>query len=355
MRSLRNPITAPNTKIGIVVIGRNEGERLKRCIESLLRQTDAPIVYVDSGSTDGSSDYVRSRGVEAFDLDLSRPFNMGRARNSGFQQVLQLYPAVQYVQFMDGDCEVDQGWLADAQSTLDARPDIVAVCGTIRERFPHATLYNRLFDMECRGPAGEIAACGGPAMYRASQLQEVGGFNEGMIAGEEAELCLRLRRLGHRIWRSEHPMALHDADMHRFSQWWSRSVRTGYAYAHGFALQGRSPERHNLAKTVSCLIYGLGVPSASVGLIALGAFVPGASAAIVVGAMLPILAAIKIGGAGYSSRRHVGDSRADSALYAASLVLGKHPEAVGVLKYLRDRLGGRRRGLIEYRAVGRRQ
>ena len=50
--------------IGVVVIGRNEGERLKRCLNSIQSQHSGPVVYVDSGSTDGSADYARSVGCK---------------------------------------------------------------------------------------------------------------------------------------------------------------------------------------------------------------------------------------------------------------------------------------------------
>ena len=39
--------------LGAVVIGRNEGARLERCLDSL-QGTVACIVYADSGSEDGS-------------------------------------------------------------------------------------------------------------------------------------------------------------------------------------------------------------------------------------------------------------------------------------------------------------
>jgi hypothetical protein len=44
--------------IGIVVIGRNEGDRLTRCLQSL-QMENLPVIYVDSGSTDGSQEIWR--------------------------------------------------------------------------------------------------------------------------------------------------------------------------------------------------------------------------------------------------------------------------------------------------------
>ena len=58
--------------------------RLRQC---LLSVGSATIVYVDSGSTDGSIACAQSLGVESCpELDLSIPFTAARARNAGFFQ-----------------------------------------------------------------------------------------------------------------------------------------------------------------------------------------------------------------------------------------------------------------------------
>lgn len=334
-----------------MVIGRNEGERLKRCIESMQRQPVDPIAYVDSGSTDGSIEYARSRGVVTVELDLSRPFTMGRARNAGFRELMSHAPHLEYVQFVDGDCEVDDGWVSHARAWLQAHPETAAICGYLRERQPHFSLYNHVFDMELRGPLGSIDACGGVAMYRARDFEASCGFNERMIAGEEPELCARLRRAGRAIWRIPVPMALHDADMHTFRQWWTRAIRCGYAYADGFAIQRRSAGRHNLREVMRCLVWGAAAPIACVAGLLIGLIIPGADVVALAAFSLLALAWLKIGSGSYRSRRSLGDSRGDSALYAAACVVAKVPEALGVMKFAGQRLAGRSPQLIEYRRV----
>ena len=69
---------------GAVVMGRNDGERLKLCIDSL--SVAARIVYVDSGSTDGSVDWARAHGADVVELDSAVAFTAARARNSGFRR-----------------------------------------------------------------------------------------------------------------------------------------------------------------------------------------------------------------------------------------------------------------------------
>src|SRR5262249_39178288 len=141
------------------------------------------------------------------------------------------YPDVEYVQFIDGDCEIDPGWMDRARQELDARAEVAVVCGRRRERFPEASVYNRLADMEWNTPVGEAEACSGDSPMRAQAFRGVGGFRDDIVAGEEVELCKRLRDSGFKVLRLDAEMTRHDAAMTRFGQWWKRTVRTGYGLA----------------------------------------------------------------------------------------------------------------------------
>jgi GT2 family glycosyltransferase len=337
--------------VGVVVIGRNEGERLKRCLASLLGQWSGPLVYVDSGSTDGSVEHAQQLGVQVHALDTSIPFTMARGRNTGFRVLLENNPNLKWVQFVDGDCEVDAQWIGRAREVLLRDPSVSAVCGFRRERFPDASIYNRLTDLEWQGPVGEIDACGGDAMHRVKAFQAVQGFNEVMIAGEEPELCVRLRAAGGRIVRIDQPMTLHDAAIFELAQWWKRSVRGGHAYAEGFALQGRSPFHHNRRQLASCVFYGLILPGAWAGAWTLGG-VPGFGLLRPASSIACLGLVSRAAFGAYRSRRAAGNSPQDSALYAAFCVAGKVPEAQGALRYAVTRLRGRRSGLIEYKTTG---
>src|SRR3954469_23114936 len=123
---------------GVVAIGRNEGERLRVCLESALRAS-AHVVYVDSGSTDGSVAMARQLGAHVVELDMSTPFTAARARNAGVVKLIEIVPDVEFVQFVDGDCEIVDGWLARALSECCANPQAAVVCGRRRERFPDAS------------------------------------------------------------------------------------------------------------------------------------------------------------------------------------------------------------------------
>ncbi len=247
-------------RVGVVVIGRNEGKRLEVCLDSVLSQADT-VVYVDSGSTDNSVQYAISKGASIVQLDLSRPFTAARARNEGFARLKKKYPHCEFVQFVDGDCELHEDWLTVGCVALQHNPSWGIVAGRVRERTPEFSLYNQLCDLEWNRPAGKTNACGGIFMARASAFFQVGGFNPAVIAGEEPELCYRLRRKGWHIFRLPEPMALHDAEMSRFSQWWQRTVRGGYAYAQGFFLHGfDSRERFRLRETLRIWLWAFFLP-----------------------------------------------------------------------------------------------
>ncbi len=237
---------------GIVIIGRNEGERLKRCFRSL-QGLGLSMVYVDSASTDGSPEIARAFDAEVIDLDMAEPFTAARARNEGFRKLREITPHIRYVQFLDGDCEVEPGWMVTAQNFADNHPKVAVVCGRRRERFPAASLFNRLCDMEWNTPIGNALACGGDALIRVKALEEIGGYNSMLIAGEEPELCSRLRNAGMYIHRIDAPMTIHDAEMHHFGQWWLRAVRSGFGYAQVWWETRNSEFRlygHELARTI---------------------------------------------------------------------------------------------------------
>ncbi|MBO9723160.1 MAG: glycosyltransferase family 2 protein [Novosphingobium sp.] len=228
--------------VGFVIIGRNEGGRLALSIDSVLRQT-AFAVYVDSGSSDGSVALVRSKGLPVVELDPAAPFTAARARNAGFAWLAGHDPAIELVHFIDGDCELVPGWLDRALAAIHSDESLAAVCGRRRERDPSASPYNRLCDHEWNTPVGLRETCGGDALFRAVAFRAVSGFREDLIAGEEPDLCHRIRRQGWKIRRIDAEMTVHDAAMTRFSQWWQRNRRSGHALAEGFSLRGEGNVR----------------------------------------------------------------------------------------------------------------
>lgn len=301
---------ARDAKVVVVAIGRNEGERLRRCLDSA-GKSGALIVYVDSGSTDGSIDLARSFNAVVWELK-NIPFTAALARNTGALGILSKFPSIEFIQFVDGDCEIDSNWIGTATAFLNQHPLIAVVCGRRRERFPDATIYNRLCDMEWNTPVGQAKSCGGDALIRSRVFSRVGGFNPSVIAGEEPEMCVRIRQAGFDIWRLDAEMTLHDAAMTRFGQWWKRNVRAGHAYAENYHRHGAPPELMAKKNVISNFVWAALFP------------------------LLPLLW-IKV------------KAQGKSALYATFITLSKVPQAIGQLKFHFNRLTGRQQRIIEYK------
>lgn len=322
-------------KIGAVLIGRNEGERLRDCLQSL-RTLQLPMVYVDSGSSDGSQALARNQEAQVVELDLSFPFTAARARNSGYRALCGMHPGIEFVQFVDGDCVLNSEWPAAALASFATDPKTAVVCGRRRERHPEASPYNQLCDMEWDTPVGVADSCGGDALMRRSAFEEVGGFNDRLIAGEEPELCLRLRQAGWTIRRIDAEMTLHDAAMNRFGQWLRRAVRAGHAYAENSWLHRALGMWRRESRSIC--FWGLLVPAAAL---------TGAYFTMGLSLLLLLAYPAMVFKVFLSSRRRYGARKA--ALFAFACIAAKFPQAVGFLTYHWNRLRGRRSGLIEYK------
>lgn len=328
-----------SSEVAIVAIGRNEGERLKQCLRAALR--DAPVVvYIDSGSADGSAEYARAVGCRVVELDASRPFSAARARNEGFAFVMEHAPATSFVQFVDGDCELEEGWIEKAANTLQEKMHVGVVCGRVREIHPEVSVFNRLCNLEWRQPAGEVRTSGGRFMARASAFQEVGGFRADVIAGEDDELCIRVRRQGSQILMLDAPMASHDAAIASFAQWWRRNRRAGHAYAQVAALHGGGDERYFVRDRRRILIWGLALPVAA---LAAAPFTRCISLPILLCAYALQCAHI------VSGCRKRGWATRDAWAYGFFTVISRFPALQGLLDYYWRRMRRRPMTIIEYK------
>ncbi len=315
--------------VAAIAIGRNEGARLERCLASLKGRA-APVVYVDSGSTDGSVEAAKAAGAEVVDLDLTRPFTAARARNAGLARLAEIAPDIPYIQFLDGDCALQEGWIEAALAEIETDAKIAVVCGRRREMFPDASLWNRLTDIEWDTPVGEARACGGDALMRRAAVAEVAGYRDDLIAGEEPEMCYRMRQRGWRIVRIGAEMTWHDAAMTKVSQWWQRNRRAGHAYTETAALHGHGAERFRVSETRRIALWGLILPLGAL----LGAVITPWALALFLAYPAQILRLVARG------------FPRDRAFF---LVLGRFAEAQGFLDYWLARMRGRKRGLIEYK------
>lgn len=325
---------------GVVVIGRNEGERLVACLAAL-QQQPRPVVYVDSGSGDGSVAAARERCARVVELDPSRPFTAARARNEGAQALRALAPDLQFVQFVDGDCELLPGWLDAAEAALHADPACAIVMGHLHERRPTASVYHRLCALEWSAASGKVEDMNGVIgimMTRLDVFGTLGGFRADLIAGEDPEYAVRVRLAGHVVRKLDAPMATHDADIHRFGQWWRRAVRAGHALGQRAWLHANGPLRDCARERRSTWLWGILLPLLAVALAwptrGLSLFLIGGHAVL--------------GWRILRHRRRRGDSPGDAWLYMRYTLLAKLANGWGLLQFHWNQLRGRYR-LIEYK------
>lgn len=321
-------------RVGIVVIGRNEGERLI----SALRSVIAPghdIVYVDSNSNDDSVAAARRAGAKVITLDMSKPFSAARARNAGYAALSEYPQKCEFVQFMDGDCELDRSWIEKAALFLRSNPNAAIACGRRRERFPERSIYNRLCDIEWDTPVGQTQECGGDFLVRSEAFSSVAGFRDALIAGEEPELCARLRGKGWTIWRIDAEMTRHDANMLHWWQWWRRSVRCGYCYAALYRLHGNGQDKLKRRNLISSLFWGAALPIA---IVSAALFYP----PLIAGLGVYFIQIVRIGLQRSNGVRN-------GASYGASLMIAKFAECVGIGKFILAELKGTTQPLIEYK------
>jgi len=321
--------------LGVVAIGRNEGDRLVQCLASL-KNSHVRVIYVDSGSDDDSIAVAKAAGVEVAELDRTKPFTAARARNAGFAALCASGSSPEYVQFIDGDCRVQPGWLEAARLALDTEKELGIVTGWRSEINRDRSTYNGMCDFEWHRPAGEIAACGGDMMVRSHVFEKAGGFSDSVIAAEDDEFCVRVGLAGWRIRRIPVEMTLHDADMTRFGQWWRRAVRSG----HGFAQVGAMHPGYFVTERRRVWVFGAALPFVIIG----GAI-----------AGLPWVAwgGLALYGVSYlrtiSGLRREGLPIDEAITHAGFLTLSKFPNLLGMITYAWRQMRGHKMQLIEYK------
>lgn len=332
-------------RIGVVVIGRNEGERLKRCLNSLPDRF--PVVYVDSDSTDGSVVFAQSVGSIVITLDPDLAFTAARARNAGWRYLLERHPSIEFVQFIDGDCEVACEWFTPALEAMKAEATLAAVFGRRRERFPERSIYNEMCDDEWNVPVGIAVSCGGDALFRVTALTQAGGYTNDLIAGEEPDLCLRLGREGWHIRRIDAEMTVHDANILSLASWWKRAKRAGFAYAEHVRRHGSDAIPSWRRQVIRILFWSILLPATALASVAaLTSFAPVmAPLALAVVLLIYLLQFLRVSW----RKRRSGQTWRFALKYGALIMGGKFAEASGIFQCWFSHWARRPQKLIEYK------
>jgi len=312
--------------VSVVVIGRNEGGRLRRCLESV-EEMQAPaegveVVYVDSGSTDGSAQMAAEMGARVVRLESGR-FTAGRARDAGWREA-----RAAFVFFVDGDTVVAPRFAVQAlEEFRDERVGVVF--GRTRELHANRSVFHRAFDLQWRTfPLGAAETSMGTALMRRSAIEAAGGYDPEIPSGEDAEICGRIRRKGFTIRGVDLPMVAHDLTMTRWGQYWWRMVRNGYGLAE--VTDRFAPEEMRLlrSRVRHAWVWGVLTPLLA----------PVAGVAVLVTA--------------WKTYRATGE-RWSALVFAVHTYLKEVPRMIGQMRYRWDKRRGQRT-LIEYKTGSRR-
>ena len=323
------------TQVGVVVIGRNEAARLQSTLRAVM-SAEVPLIYVDSRSQDDSVELARNLGVEVIVLSEDNPVNASRARNEGAKALMEKFPQLRYLQFLDGDTTLESGWLGAAFMDLEANSEVAFVCGQLREKDREENIYRCLCDMEWRWEATENAEpcrLGGMGMMRISVYVSSGGYDETLIAGADPELYARLAQAGWILHVLPLIMGIHDSGMQSFRQWWIRSVKTGFGFANGLATGAWGRERR------SAILWGGGLPLVSI-----------VGAIVITGWILLLLLMYPLNSYRiWTSSVKREFSQNDRWLYASSCMVSKIPQFIGIVKYHWRSLTRQTTSVIQYK------
>jgi glycosyltransferase involved in cell wall biosynthesis len=328
--------------LSVVVIGRNEGDRLVSCLQSIgsVRQMPQPfdLIYVDSRSTDGSPERAASLGATVIVLAPGK-LSAARARNAGWRAA-----TAPFILFLDGDTILDPDFVHRALREFED-PDVAVVFGNRREVRTAASVYNRLVDLDWIARPGFSDFCGGDSLMRREILERTDGFDPDLIAGEEPDLCRRIRASGGKILHIDVPMTGHDMAILHWNQYWRRAVRTGHAYAEVAARYGHTSDPLWARESRGNLLRG-----SMYILIAAGACM----ASAVFSSWVPLIV-LALGGMAMAVRTAIL-WRWKAAPWHTLFLFGIHshiqqvPILQGQLLYLWGRWRGQRHELIEYKA-----
>jgi GT2 family glycosyltransferase len=328
--------------VSVVVIGRNEGERLKRCLQSVALSKSAvcslEIIYVDSDSSDDSVKLATAQGATSLVLKGERP-SAARGRNLGWRTARG-----EFVLFLDGDTILDPGFLTAALYAIQ-NDAVVAVWGHRREIAPQQSVYVRVLDLDWVYAPGDSAFCGGDVLMRRAALEACGGFDDALIAGEEPELCSRLRAAGGVIRHIDAPMTLHDLAITSFGAYWQRARRAGHAYAEVAQRCRNQPGQLWTREVRSNRVRGVLLLAAPLLLIIAIGLQP-----VVGGLMILIALALVLRSASLTCAK--SPDFTTRLLYAIHSHFQHIPILFGQLGFYMDILRGHRRGLIEYKQRG---
>jgi len=252
-------IPESNQTVAIIAIGRNEGDRLKSCLRAAMAGART-VVYVDSGSEDGSAEYAASVGCIVVQLDPAQPFSAARARNEGFACVMEHEPDVDLFSLsMATATWLTVGSSAASRPSMSGRmwPLPADMCARSIPKQPSITSCATWSGSRCRGRLALAAASSwcAPRLPRSRRLPSRCNCRRGTRVLRAGAACGLEDSAGG--CGDGSPRCGDDA----LQPVGRRALRSGHAYAQVAALHGKSDERYYVRDCRRIWIWGLVLPA----------------------------------------------------------------------------------------------
>jgi O-antigen biosynthesis protein len=243
-------------RISVVVCTHNGEKTLGACLEGV-RELDYPdfeTIVVDDGSTDSSAAIASGFGCRLISTDNH---GLAKARNIGLHAATG-----EIVAYLDDDARPDPDWLRYlALGFADGRyagiggpnfppPESPAVASCVADA-PGGPTHVLVSDRE----AEHIPGCN--MAFRKCALEDIGAFDpQFRVAGDDVDICWRLRDSGHKIGFSPAAFVWHQPRTSLGAFW--RQQR-GYGRAEAM-LERKWPDKYNKAGGArwSGRVYGRG-------------------------------------------------------------------------------------------------
>jgi cellulose synthase/poly-beta-1,6-N-acetylglucosamine synthase-like glycosyltransferase len=192
-------LNAPEDQgVSLVIPGRNVAGTIRQCLEAVVplleRGALAEVIFVDDGSTDDSREVVAAFPVRC----LAGPARgAGAARNLGWRSARS-----PLIWFVDADCVVEPDALERLLPHMQD-PRVGGVSGSYGNMRPESLLacliHEEIIDRHLRmGDRVNFAATFN-VLYRRGVLEQIGGFDERFLKGQDAELSWRVLAAGYEI------------------------------------------------------------------------------------------------------------------------------------------------------------
>lgn len=186
-------------KISFIIKALNEEKKIERCINSIERSIsllstlskdyETEIILVDSCSTDSTVNLAKKYNIKIVQFLNKNDANCGSAVELGYQ-----VSCGDYIYIIDGDMELESGFLSQALSHLNLNPTTAGVSGLIKDKL--ITSFSdrqRVQAYSLMTQPQKVTSLGGGGLYRRDAIESVGYMGHQWLEScEELELGVRL-------------------------------------------------------------------------------------------------------------------------------------------------------------------